>query len=122
MQQYNLPTLQIGFGDLSVLRNVIQGYLAYSRRTSKPTPESRERACLLEGIYQRLLARPQGAFYMRIDLQVQEIHALNAALLGFCAFVRQKVPASRDRDETLQDLETFRQMLLAMLPGSRLST
>jgi hypothetical protein len=117
MQQYNLPTLQVGLGDLPILRNVIWGYLAYTRRTSKPTPESREQAHLLEGVYQRLIVRSQGAFDVRIDLQVQEIHALSVAILGFCAFVRQKVPASRDRDETLRDLEGFRQKLLAMLPA-----
>ena len=113
---HNFPTLQIGYNDLSVLRNVIWGYLAYSRRTTKPTPESQEQARLLEGVYQRLIARPNGSIEVHIHLQVQEIHALNTAMLGFCAFVRQKVPPSRDRDETLQDLEGFRQLLLAMLP------
>lgn len=116
-QQHNFPTLQIGFNDVSVLRNVIRGYLAYSRRTTKPTPERQEQARLLEGIFQRLIARPGGAVEVHIHLQLQEIQALNIAMLGFCAFVRQKVPPSRDRDETLQDLEGFRQMLLAMLPA-----
>jgi hypothetical protein len=114
---YQLPTLQIGFNDLSVLRNVIRGYLAYSRRISLPTPERQEQARLLEGIFQRLIAAPNGAMEVHIHLQTPEIHALNIAMLGFCAFVRQKVPASSDRDETLQDLEGFRQKLLAMLPA-----
>jgi hypothetical protein len=116
MRQHNFPTLQISLGDLSVLRNVIWGYLAYSRRTTKLTPERQEQARLLEDIYQRLIARPSGSTEVHIHLQVQEIQALNAAIMGFCAFVRQKVPPSRDRDESLQDLEGFRQMLLAMLP------
>jgi len=47
---------------------------------------------------------------------VPEIRALESALLGFAAFVRLKVPPSKDRDETLQDLERFRQQLVAMLP------
>lgn len=117
MQQHDFPTIHVGFNDLSVLRNVIWGYLAYSRRTTKPTPERQEQARLLEGIYQRLLARPDGVAEVHIHLQLPEIHALNVAMLGFCAFVRQKVPPSRDRDETLQDLEGFRQMLLTMLPA-----
>jgi hypothetical protein len=57
---YQLPTLQIGFNDLSV-RNVIRGYLAYSRRISLPTPERQEQARLLEGIFQRLIAAPNSA-------------------------------------------------------------
>ncbi len=117
MQHHNLPTLQIGFNDLSVLRNVIRGYLAYSRRTSLPTQERQEQARLLDGVYQRLIAAPNGAVEVHIHLQSQEIQALNTAMLGFCAFVRQKVPPSQDRDETLQDLEGFRQKLLAMLPA-----
>lgn len=114
---HNFPTLQIGFNDVPVLRNVIWGYLAYSRRTTKPTSEGQEQARLLEGIFQRLTAKPSGAVEVHIHLPLQEIQALNTAMLGFCAFVRQKVPASRDRDETLRDLEGFRQLLLAMLPG-----
>ncbi len=114
---HDFPTLQIGFNDVSVLRNVIRGYLAYSRRVSLPTQERQEQARLLEGIFQRLVAAPRGVMEVHIHLQLPEIHALNIAMLGFCAFVRQKVPASRDRDETLRDLEGFRQLLLAMLPG-----
>jgi hypothetical protein len=116
MQAHDIPTLCIGYGDLSVLRNVIRGYLAYSRRTTKPTAESIQQARLLEGIYQRLIARPAGLMEMHIHLLAEEAHALNTAILGFCAFVRLKVPPSRDRDETLRDLETFRQSLLALLP------
>jgi hypothetical protein len=112
----DIPTLCIGYGDLSVLRNVIRGYLAYSRRTTKPTAESIQQARLLEGIYQRLIARPAGLMEVHIHLLAEEVYALNAAILGFCAFVRLKVPPSRDRDETLRDLEAFRQSLLAMLP------
>ena len=115
-QAYDFPTLRIGYGDLSVLRNVIRGYLAYSRRTMKPTPGSIEQARLLEDIYQRLISRPYGSTEVHFHLLAEEVHALNAAMLGFCAFVRSKVPPSRDRDETLQDLEAFRQSLLAMLP------
>ena len=116
MQAHDFPTLRIGHGDLSVLRNVIRGYLAYSRRTTKATLESIEQARLLEGVYQRLISRPGGSMEVHIHLLAEEVHALNAAILGFCAFVRLKVPPSRDRDETLQDLEVFRQSLLAMLP------
>src|SRR5690242_8829436 len=98
MQAHDFPTLHVGYGDLSVLRNVIRGYLAYSRRTMKPTAESIEQARLLEGIYQRLMSRPYGSMEVHIHLLAEEVHALNTAILGFCAFVRLKVPPSRDRD------------------------
>jgi len=47
---------------------------------------------------------------------VVEIEAVNTAMLGFAAFVRQKVPPSLERDETLQTLERLRQHVMTMLP------
>ena len=51
----------------------------------------------------------------RIFLSVPEVEALNSAMLGFAAFVRQKVSPSTERDETLQTLEQLRQHLVTML-------
>ena len=48
-------------------------------------------------------------------VSVAEVEALNTAILGFAAFVRQKVSPSTERDETLQTLELLRQHLLTML-------
>ena len=108
---YPLPTLTIGFNDLSVLRNVIRGYLAYSRRISLPTQERQEQAHLLEGIFQRLIGAPHGAMEVHIHLQIQEIHALNTAMLGFCARGeaicqdrRQRSPGSALREKPLRCL------------------
>jgi hypothetical protein len=46
-----------------------------------------------------------------------EIEAVNTAMLGFTAFVRQKVAPSRERDETLQTVELLRLYVMRMLPG-----
>ncbi|HKV59550.1 MAG TPA: hypothetical protein VJO32_14750 [Ktedonobacteraceae bacterium] len=70
---------------------------------------------LLESVYQRLTGISAQALEARIFLSVPEVEALNSALLGFAAFVRQKVPASTERNDTLQTLEQLRQSLLTML-------
>jgi len=44
-----------------------------------------------------------------------EIAALDRAITGFCVFVRKKVSPSRERDETLEDVERLRLALAAML-------
>ena len=70
---------------------------------------------LLEGVYQRLTGVSSQVVEARIFLSVPEVEALNNALLGFAAFVRQKVSPSTERDETLQTLEQLRQHLVAIL-------
>ena len=119
MSQQNLPiepNLRLSLNDLAVLRSVICGYVAYVRRTIPPAHQPRVQLHLLDNLYQRLSGIPSNALDVQIPLLAPEIRALESALLGFAAFVRQKVPPSKDRDETLQDLERFRQQLAAMLP------
>jgi len=110
------PNLRLSLNDLAVLRSVICGYLAYVRRTVLPAQQPRVQLHLLDSLYQRLSGIPPNALEVHIPLYAPEIRALESALLGFAAFVRLKVPPSKDRDETLQDLERFRQQLVAMLP------
>ncbi len=114
-QGNELPTLPIGFNDLAALKSIIGGYLAVLRRTSAQTQQRQTQIRLLEGVYQRLTGISSQAVEARIFLSVPEVEALNSALLGFAAFVRQKVSPSTERDETLQTLEQLRQHLVAML-------
>ena len=110
------PNLRLSLNDLAVLRSVICGYLAYVRRAVLPAQQPHVQLRILESLYQRLSGIPPNALDVQIPLLVPEIRALESAILGFAAFVRQKVPPSNDRDETLQDLERFRQQLVQMLP------
>ena len=110
------PTLRLSLNDLAVLRSVICGYMAYVRRTVPLAQHPHVQLRLLDSLYQRLSGIPSDALNVQIPLPVPEIRALESALLGFAAFVRQKVPPSKDRDETLLELERFRQQLVAMLP------
>ena len=114
-QGHELPTVPIGFNDLTALRSIISGYLVVLRRTAAQSPQRQTHIHLLESVYQRLMGISAQALEARIFLSVPEVKALNSALLGFAAFVRQKVPPSMERDETLQTLELLRQQLLTML-------
>ena len=113
--QHDVPTFILSLNDLSVLRSVICGYLAYVRRTVLPSQQSQRQLRLLQGLYQRLSGIPANALEVLIPLMDTEIQALDSALLGFSAFVRQKVQPSQQRDGTLADLDRFRQQLLSML-------
>ena len=114
-QGHELPTVPISFDDLTALRSIISGYLVVLRRTAAQSPQRQTHMRLLESVYQRLTGISSQAVEARIFLSVPEVEALNSALLGFAAFVRQKVPSSTERDETLQTLELLRQQLVTML-------
>jgi NifB/MoaA-like Fe-S oxidoreductase len=105
----NVPCLYLSFDDISVLRNVIRGYLAYVRRTVLPKDERQAQFTLLESLYERFAMIHSGVQEIPFFLSKAEIQALNAAITGFITFVRQKVPQSKTRDDTLQDLERFRE-------------
>ena len=113
--QPSVPTLPISFNDLAVLRAVILGYLTMIRRTIPHSQERQRQIGLLEGVYQRLARAPGSVSLLRLPLTLPEIYALNSAMSGFAAFVRQRAPPSNERDETLQSLEELRRALLWML-------
>jgi hypothetical protein len=118
MHNYNpnrLPTLALSFNDLATVRSIIRAYITYTRRVSQPTQARDEQIQLLESLYLRMASIPVNVADMAILLSVADIVALDCAIVGFCAFVRNKVPPSRERDETLQDVERMRQELARML-------
>ena len=110
-----LPTLALNFADLASVRSIIRAYITYTRRVSKPTRERDEQMHVLESLYLRLANIPVNVADMALLLSVAEVAALDCAIAGFCAFVRKKVSPSRERDETLQDVERLRQVLARML-------
>jgi hypothetical protein len=118
MHKFNsnrLPTLALNFNDLASVRSIIRAYITYTRRVSKPTRERDEQIHVLESLYLRLANIPTNVADMALLLSVAEIAALDCAIAGFCVFVRKKVSPSRERDETLQDVERMRQELARML-------
>ena len=110
-----LPTLALNFNDLASVRSIIRAYITYTRRVSQPTRERNEQMHVLESVYLRLANIPVNMAQVTIPLSVAEVAALDCAIAGFCAFVRNKVSPSRERDETLQDVERLRVALLQML-------
>ncbi len=113
-----LPELPLGFGDLGVLRNIIQAYLAFLPRSGLSAQEKQTQMYLLKGVTFKLAGIPKQAVEARIMLNVGEIYALSCAIQVFIAFVRNKVSPSRERDETLNDVARLRQCLLDLLPPS----
>ena len=116
-QQYALPTIVLGFGDIATINSIVRAYIAYARRTVPPSQQREIECHLLEGVSMRLAQMRPDAPEVSLVLVVSEMRALNNALLGFAAFVRKKVPPSQERDETLRDTERFRAQLARLLPA-----
>ena len=117
-ERFTLSELALGFGDLGVLRDIIQAYLAFLPRSGLSRQEMQAQTYLLKGVSFKLADIPQQAIEARILLSVGEIYALSCAMQVFIAFVKNKVSPSLERDETLQDVERLRQCLLGLLPQS----
>ncbi len=109
-----LPTVALNFNDLASVRSIIRAYITYTRRANKPTRERDEQMHVLESLYLRLANIPVNVGDIALLLNVAEVAALDCAIAGFYAFVRNKVSPSRERDETLQDVERLRQALARM--------
>ena len=111
-----LPTVPMSMNDLAALRSILSGYLAYLHRSTPRTQQRQALIQVLQAVSRRLMGISSEAVEVRLVLSVVELEALNTAMLGFTAFVRQKVLPSRDRDDTLQTLEQLRLHLMTMLP------
>jgi hypothetical protein len=111
----SVPTLRLNFNDLAAVRGIIRAYITYTRRASKPTHERDAQLQVLEHLYVRLANLPATMPDVALLLSTAEVVALDCAIAGFCAFVRSKVPASHERDETLRDVERMRVALAHML-------
>jgi len=101
------------------LLSMLTGYLAYLRKAVLPSPRRETQLRTLEGLQRRLAALLTASRQDEdtpIWLTQQEIRALDEALSGFVQVVRMMIPASSERDETLREIEGFRDMLRVMLP------
>ena len=110
-----MPTLALGYHDLVALRGIILAHSAYIRRTSKSTQARQEHLEVLEGLYTRLASVPAPVNDIAFLLSIAEVAALSGAIKGFCAFVRDRVFPSQERDGILQYAEQMREVLLQML-------
>jgi hypothetical protein len=113
-QGKHLPQVHIGLNDARVLLTMVTAYLLYLRKAVPPSPKQETRVRVLRGVQQRLaalLASPRQQEDTPIWLTHQELHLLDEAISGYVQLVRTLVPASRQRDETLREIEGFRDTL-----------
>ncbi len=118
-QGNKVPQVRVGLGDIQALLSMLTGYLTYLRKAVPASPRRATQIRTLERLRRRLaalLASSRREEETPIWLTRQEIQALNEALSGFVQVVRIVIPASSMRDETLREIEGFRDMLRVMLP------
>ena len=121
-QGNKVPQVRVGLGDIQALLSMLAGYLTYLRKAVPPSPRRETQIRTLEGLRRRLavlLTASRQDENTPIWLTQQEIRALDEALSGFVQVVRMMIPASSTRDETLREIEGFRDMLRVMLPPAQ---
>jgi len=113
-QGKHLPQVHIGLNDARVLLTMVTAYLLYLRKAVPPSPKQETRVRVLRGVQQRLAALLASTGQQEdtpIWLTHQELHLLDEAMSGYVQLVRALVPASGQRDETLREIEGFRDTL-----------
>ena len=117
-----IPQARIGLNDARALLAMLKGYLAYVYGAVPSSHKRDAQIRVLQGVRGRLeglLAAPGRAEETLIWLTRLEVRALDEALSGFVQVVHVLVPASSARDETLREIEGFREMLRMMLSSTR---
>src|SRR5258708_36813292 len=113
-QVANVPQAHIGLNDACVLLTMVTAYLLYLRKAVPSSPKQEMQLRVLRGVQQRLaalLASPRQQEVTPIWLTHQELRLLDEAMSGYVQLVCALVPASRQRDETLREIEGFRDTL-----------
>src|SRR5579884_2994617 len=76
------------------------------------------RIMMLQGIHQRLsllFISSQAIEGVPVMFTAKELKELEEAIRSFASFVRQRIPASREREDVLQGVEYLRKQVASML-------
>ncbi|MEO8971286.1 MAG: hypothetical protein ABI406_06775 [Ktedonobacteraceae bacterium] len=115
----SMPHVTLHPNDIVALENVIKGYLAFLHRGVPPAKKRAAQVRTLQRVQQRLTAMTNAhTEHTCVPLTATEIEALDGALRGFIMLVRRMVPTSKERDETLLEIENLRQQLAEMITPS----
>ncbi len=121
-QGEKVPQARIGLNDVRALLGMLTAYLAYVRKAVPPSQKRETKIRVLQGIRGRL-ATVLAAPYQREDTPIwltrPELEALEEAMSNFVRLVREMIPVSNSRDETLREIEEFRDTLQMMLSRSQ---
>jgi len=121
-QGEKVPQARIGLNDVRALLGILTAYLAYVRKAVPPSQKRETKIRVLQGIRGRL-ATVLAAPYQREDTPIwltrPELEALEEAMSSFVQLVREMIPVSNSRDETLREIEGFRDTLQMMLSRSQ---
>ena len=121
-QGEKVPQARIGLNDVRALLGMLTAYLAYVRKAVPPSQKRETKIRVLQGIRGRL-ATVLAAPYQREDTPIwltrPELEVLEEAMSSFVQLVREMIPVSNSRDETLREIEGFRDTLQMMLSRSQ---
>ncbi|MBE3561701.1 MAG: hypothetical protein IMW89_21140 [Ktedonobacteraceae bacterium] len=125
-----IPSITLGRGSLKALESIIKGYLRNLRKAAARPEIHRKRLKkgaltvsdqmrILEALHQQftslLLRNEQELENVAVLLTVEEIRAITLALSGFLRGVKERAPATLEREAILREVAALRQQLVSML-------
>lgn len=118
MAARELPRLALNIHDLSTVESIVKTYLAYLRNLmARNSATSRHgQIGVLYDLQARLrAARLSGNQEVELLLTFDELRALRDAVCGFIMLLCRTIAPSKNRDETIVDLERLSRDLQRML-------
>ena len=110
-----VPTVPLGPTDVTVLDQVLEGYLVYLRGATLLARKHAAQVQVVEGLRRRLAMIPPDTQGTPVLLTFNEVEALDRAVEKYMCIYRQCVPRSNERDAALERFAAFRQELGRML-------
>ena len=116
MRQQAAPSLTLSFDELMVMGMILRGAIDHLVETQQPGHARRTQIRALVALHRRFMSLPPCATGLAFLLSAEEISLLDSAIVGFCAFARDHVPASvMESEETLQSLQRMHETLVQLL-------
>ncbi|HZS75955.1 MAG TPA: hypothetical protein VFA41_05025 [Ktedonobacteraceae bacterium] len=103
---------------LALLKLIVLTQVVQMRRSMPVSAEWNARIMMLQGIHQRLsllFISSQAIEGVPVMFTAKELKELEEAIRSFASFVRQRIPASREREDVLQGVEYLRKQVASML-------
>lgn len=105
MEEHNPPVAVLGQQDLSALASILYFYERWLQNTLAP---SKKRSRQIMEVHVLLVKVSLLGTTKGVTLTVEDVAHLTSALRVFSAHVRDKIPASKDRDGVLESCEALR--------------
>jgi hypothetical protein len=115
-----VPMTPISPGDLAVIAEMLKGYLTFVRLAYRPSAHRDAYMQYIESLRERLAG--QHRENTPIQLTLEDIETIEAAMSTFEVITMQMAPPTRERDATIHGCACLRQQIARMRSDSSSSS